>query len=120
MVEFVVDEWKKIIIHEIIKYDLDTFFKVRMAGVPPRISAKPLLWANGVVFDRTPIASTDEVVKEQLDGMLHWSSLEFAFMPSYESKIKIADSSLEIIDVSPNKTFLDMADFLKKRWTLKR
>jgi len=59
----------------------------------------PFLWANGVVFDRTPVPSTDEVIKKQLDGIIHWSSLEFAFIPTYESTIKVDGSVLPIKNV---------------------
>ena len=117
--EFVLDEWKRIVIHEIIKYDdLEKLFKMRIAGVPHGGIIKPLLWADGVVFDRAPMPSTEEVIEKQLEGVIHWSSLEFAFMPKYENSVKVDGSILLILDVSSNKIFLEMADYLKKSFAI--
>lgn len=58
MVEIVYEPWKRIVIHEIVRYALDNLIKVQSLGVEPGGLAEPLLWADGIVFSRSTILET--------------------------------------------------------------
>jgi len=112
MVEFVLDLWKKVVIHEISKFDLDDLLKLHILGG----IGIPLLWANGVVFEHNNMMPTKDVVEAQFGGTVHWVSLQFAFMPEYKNLIMMDNIPLRIGNVDRNKLFFEMADWLKGRY----
>ena len=116
MVEFVLNEWKKVIIHEISKYDLDDLLRLHTTGILPGGATRSFLWANGVIFEHSNMPPTGDIIKEQLNGIIHWSSLQFAFMPEYKTTIPFGTVSLQIVNVNSNRTFFEMASFLKEKY----
>jgi len=75
----------------------------------------PLTWANGVIFVRQPLPPTEDIIKEQIQGTIHWSSLHFARMRRYQNEIKRARSvTVPIIDLSDHGIFGAMAEWIKK------
>jgi hypothetical protein len=116
LVEFVLDKWKKVVIHEINKFDLDSLFKLHALGSPRGGIGRPLLWANGVVFDHNNMPPTTDIVKGQMEGTIHWSSLQFGFMPKYKDSIVVDSVTVHIGNVGANKLFFEMADWLKKTY----
>ena len=59
---------------------------------------------------------TDEVIKLQLEGIVHWSSLEFAFMPTYQTPITVEGTVIAIVDVSSNKILSDLTNSITKKF----
>ena len=116
MVEFVLDKWKKVVVHEINKFDLDDLPRLHALAVPGGGIGRPLLWANGVIFEHNIMAPIREVIKEQLEGTIHWSSLQFAFMPEYQNPIMVDGITVHVGNVNGNKLFFEMADWLKKNY----
>jgi hypothetical protein len=74
MVKVTIKPWEEIIVHESIQYAFDDFIKLCGMGVQPGGLANALQWAEGIVFRFIPMPPTDEVVKEQLAGRIHWSA----------------------------------------------
>ena len=116
MVEFVLDEWKKVVVHEINKFDLDSLLKLHALGSPPGGIGRSLLWANGVVFEHNNMPPTTDIVKKQTEGIIHWASLQFAFMPEYRDLIMVDRITVHIGNVNANRLFFEMADWLKKTY----
>lgn len=114
MVEFVEEEWKRVVVHEITKFDLDTLAGLHALGVPPGGIGRPLLWANGVVFEHNVMPPTADVIRDQLKGTVHWAYLQFAFMPEYKKTVIVNKVSIHIADVNSNKLFYEMAEWLKR------
>jgi hypothetical protein len=114
MVEFIQQEWKKVVIHEIVKYDSNVFVELHALGIPPGGIGRSLLWANGVLFEHNLMPPTTDVIKDQLNGTIHWSSLQFAFMPKYKKSITVDNVLIHIGNVNSNKLFYKMAEWLKK------
>lgn len=114
MVEFIQEEWKKVVVHEITKFDSDALAGLHALGIPPGGIGRPLLWANGVVFEHSVMPPTSDVIKDQLKGIVHWVSLQFAFMPKYKKAIIANNVSIYVADVNSNKLFYEMAEWLKK------
>ena len=75
-------------------------------------------WANGVAFAHSGMPPTDDVIKEQLQGRVHWSSLQFAFMPKHQPLIIIKEGNIRIpvLDLSDNVIFRDMAEWIKNHY----
>ncbi len=60
---------------------------------------------------------TDEGIKEQLLGKIHWNSLSWALMPKYTSFIPLKDinAKIPIVDVSANAVLCTVAKALKEQ-----
>jgi len=64
------------------------------------------------------IRPTDDVIKEQIQGKIHWSNFTFAFMPKHQQIITIPEGKIRIpiLDLSDNAVFKDMAEWIKKHY----
>jgi hypothetical protein len=117
MVEFEYRPWKKIIIHEIMEYPLEYFFFQSTQGIPKGGMGRPLMWSNGVLFSSFFIQTSEEVVKQQLQGIVHWASLHFSRMEKYQQEIKRDNRiKIPILNVSNHAIFGPMSNWIKKRY----
>jgi hypothetical protein len=109
--------WEEVIIHEEISYSLDDLTKLCSMGVPPGGLAEPLRWAEGIIFRFSGLPPTDEVVREQLQGKIHWNAVEWALMPEYKNVILIKDinAKIPVIDVSATVILCEIAKALKEK-----
>lgn len=117
MVKVTFRPWEEVIIHESIQYPtLDEIVRLQSVGVPPGGLARPLNWAEGVVFRHAPMPPTEDVVREQLQGKVHWSSVAWALMPKHQNVIVIKETNVRIPinDVSANEILSEVAKSLKK------
>ena len=112
MVEFEHQPWEKIIVHEVVKYPLDHFIIKHSMGAEGGIGA-PLNWANGVVFEHGPVRPTDDVITEQLKGVIHWSFLHYGLMPEYKKEVEAPRKvKVPVIDSSSHHIFSGMSKWL--------
>jgi hypothetical protein len=72
-------------------------------------------WTNGVVFSPSNFPTTNVTVEEQLKGILHWSSVSFAIKEKFEKQIVIENATINLVDVSVNEIFKELAQNLKKQ-----
>jgi len=73
-----------------------------------------LLWAEGVLFSYSTLhATTDQLVKELLEGRVYWTNVSFVLAPKYHRTIELKGISMPVLDASPNKTFREVALWLK-------
>lgn len=117
MVEVVYQPWKKIVIHEIVDYALDDLVRLQSLGVELGGLGDPLLWAEGIVFSSSTMLETKDVVKEKLEGIIHWSSVEWARMPKLKDVIVIKETNVRvlIIDVSTHPIYRTVSKWLKEQ-----
>ena len=96
---------------------MEDLIKIQSLGVQPGGLAPPLKWAEGVAFNFTGMAPTREVVRETIEGKLHWSSVTWALMPQYKNVILIKDinAKIPVINVSDNSILCDVAKELMKK-----
>jgi hypothetical protein len=109
--------WDEVIVHEEIHYSLEDLIKLNSIGVQPGGLAHPLRWAEGVVFRFVSMTPTDEIIKEQLQGRVHWNAVEWALMPQYKNVIPIQDinAKIPVINVSSATILCDVAKALKEK-----
>ena len=114
--EISIEPWKKLVIHEVIEYKFDDWvkqiaFSTRSSGgVIPTMQ-----WTNGIVFSPSNFPTTNVTVEEQLKGILHWSSVSFAIKEKFEKQIVIENATINLMDVSVNEIFKELAQKLKKQ-----
>jgi len=116
LVRVVYAPWEEIVIHESIKHSLDDLVKMQTLGVQPGALGRNLLWAEGVAFVHEGMPPTTDVIKEQLQGRVHWSSVRFALMLKHEDMIVIKETNVKvpIINVSNNPILRTAALWLRE------
>lgn len=111
-----VEPWKKLIIHEIIEYKFDDWFKQIAFSSRTSGGAIPTMqWADGVAFSPVNFPTTNIVMEEQLKGILHWSSVSFAIKEKFENQIVRENATINLVDVSVNEIFRKLTAELKKQ-----
>ncbi len=83
-------------IHEVVQYSMPALLEMQSFGVPPGSLGRSLMWANGVAFTYAALPANDEVVADQLKGKMHWGSVVFALMPTYENAVLLQDMNVRI------------------------
>lgn len=118
MVEIIYEPWKTIVIHEIVQYDLQLLVHLHGLGVEPGHLGRPINWANGVAFKYTVLPHSEEVIKEQIQGKIHWTHLSFAFLPKHQQIITISEGNVRIpiLNLNDNELFKDLAEWIKKHY----
>ena len=113
--EISIEPWKKLVIHEVIEYSFEdwvtqiAFSSKTAGGAIPTIN-----WTNGVVFQSFNFPDTNIIVEEKIKGILHWSSVMFALKEKYERQIIKDNATINLIDVSVNDIFKELANKLKE------
>ena len=95
---------------------LDEMIHTRSLGVPTGGIGKPLLWAEGVLFDRIAMPMSPELVKEGLEGRIHLMGVFWAQMPQFRNVVEIKETKVRIpvVDVSANESLSEVAKWVKK------
>ena len=120
MVEFEYQPWKTIIVHEVVKFPLQHFLSTHSLGVQQGGIGRPMVWADGLVFDKGVFRDTDDIINEKLEGKVHWSSLNYAIMEKYQSEFKVEGNiRIPVVDVSDNVVFKKMAVWIKNNFEKK-
>jgi hypothetical protein len=116
MVKITYQPWQELVIHEVVEYPLAALLEMQSFGVPPGSMGRSLMWANGVAFTYAAMPASDDVVAEQLKARMHWASVVFATMPSYESALLFQEMNIRIpvADVSDNPTLYAVARWLRE------
>ena len=110
-----IEPWKKLVIHEVIEYKFDEWInqiafnsKSSGGGIPT------MQWVDGIVFSPANFPTTNAVTMEQINGILHWSSVSFAVKEKFEKQIVQDNATINLMDVSVNETFRNLAIKLKE------
>ncbi len=119
MVKIIYEPYHTVVIHEIVQYDLNMLVHLHGLGVQSGQLGRPINWANGVAFTHRSMPPTDDIIKEQIKGKIHWSSLSFAFMPKHKQMIEIPEGKIRIpiLNLSDNELFRELAEWIKKRYS---
>lgn len=117
MVKITFKPWVEVIIHESLHYSIEDLIKNQSLGVQPGGLAPPLKWAEGVALNFQGMPPTREVIREQLEGKIHWTLVTWALMPQYKNVIPIKDinAKIPVINVTANVIFCEVAKELKKQ-----
>ncbi len=116
MVKVTFQTWNEVIIHETIQETYEYMVRSRCIGVPAEGLARPFNWAEGILFSHASMPPTEDVVREQLIGKVHWGHVRFTLMPEYKDIILIPDLKVRIPvrNVSSNAILSEVARELRK------
>ena len=111
--------YQELIVHEIIEQtNPSVFFEdiVRLALSSPHQAEPSINWIDGVAFFIAPMQPTEEVVRENLAGKVHYGSVLFArtdYKPQIADKIGSQDFTVRLRKAADNPTLVELTKFLK-------
>ncbi len=118
MVKVTYAPYKEIVLHEIIEQESQVLFEdmVRQALASP-VHAEPTVnWVDGVAFVVAAMPPTEDIVKEGLEGRLHYASVMFARIP-FQSQVPVRignqNYSARLRKADSNRHLAAVAKFLK-------
>ena len=115
-VDIVIEPYKRIVIHEVIEYRLNDMIELIISGARAAGGTTiPMMnWCNSIVFQFLPFSpDSEEVIAEQLKGIIHYSSVSFAVKETFEREVRIREGTVQLIDQSANSNFVKLAQVLK-------
>lgn len=116
MVEIVHQPVKEIVIMEHVAYPTPEKLALNLAVIIRAGQAAVLHWADGVAFIHLPIPpATETIMKQYLEGRIYWSSAAYAPMPNFRQIVKVDSMEIPVIDVTPNHSLRQVAQWLKER-----
>jgi hypothetical protein len=79
-------------------------------------------YSGGIVFSCSTMLETKNVIKEKLEGVAHWSSVEWALMPEFEEVITIKETNAKvpIINVSAHPIYKRVSKFVLMRTVIRK
>ncbi len=111
--------YQELVVHEIIEQsNPNTFFEdiVRLALSGPAQTQPSINWIDGVAFFIAPMQPTEEVVRENLAGRVHYGSVLFTrtdYKPQIAVRIGNQDFTVRLRRADDNPTLSALAAFLK-------
>ena len=110
---------KRVIIHEYSRYEtLESLVRSAFGSAPPGSTVSTLKWVNGVVLSHSSFPMTDEIIRELLDGRLHWNHVSFAPLEEFRQNYHDPDLriTVTIVNVSTNSVFEAIGNFIREEW----
>lgn len=121
MVEFLYKPWSSVVIHEIIEYTPDELLTnlVRQNLASGATGNIPVAnWANGIVFLIYPFPPNDEVTRDNLRGIIHYSAVQFASFPQYRQEVNVTIGTnqfpVRLQKSETNPIFVQLAEFIRQ------
>ena len=111
--------YQELIVHEIIEQsNPSAFFEdiVRLALSGAHQVQPSINWIDGVAFFIAPMQPTEEVVRENLAGRVHYGSVLFA-RTDYRAQVPVKlgnqDFTVRLRKAADNPTLVELAKYLK-------
>ena len=114
MVKIVCRHPKEVVFLECTKYPSVEALSTTIATIIRTGEPVVLKWTEGVLFSYSLLPpTTDSVMKEFLEGVVYWGDVLYALMPEYKPIIRLGTLDIPVIDVTPNPTLRDAANWMK-------
>lgn len=114
--------WREIIVHEITELDTQRFFESIVSqlqaqgqtGLVPGCS-----WIDGIAFVLGFFPDTQEVVKDRLEGKLHYAAVNFTRMSYQQEKRTVVggrEYTVKLFKADDNPNLIDLIKFIKENF----
>lgn len=113
MVKFEYRPFEKIIIHQITQVPIEQFIYTGTIGVGDGQVSSSLHWADGIVFIHTPIPFSDEIIADQLKGIIHWNQLIYGHLEEYQEILEGPRAVKIHLIKTEDPIFLEMSKWIK-------
>ena len=113
---------QEVIVHEIIDIDFEDLLRERITPA----GNMPLYWCDGILFSFSSMPMTRDVVKDYLDGKVHWLEVHYTPMNNYSPVLELNDEQykallkIRVIDTSKSSLHKDFIKCLKANQQIKK
>lgn len=113
--------WKEIIIHEIQEMQVQLFLESMVGQIQAQgLTGTPsVFWLDGIAFYKDEFLETPEIVKDKLEGKLHWGILHFtrtSYQPENKVTVNGRESSVKMVKAENNADFSNLVKFLNSKF----
>ena len=115
MVNVVFSPIKELVVHEIVRIDLEDLIRER---VTPS-GNMPLYWCDGLLFSFSSVPLSKDTIKEYLEGRVHWAEVHYFEIGAYKPVVTLEDSqyqgslNVRVIDTSRSDLHKDFVKWLE-------
>ncbi|MGI0100810.1 MAG: hypothetical protein ACREBH_03805 [Candidatus Micrarchaeaceae archaeon] len=108
---------KELVVHEAVKVDFDDLMRGRITPA----GNMPLYWCDGVVFSFNSMPMSRDIIRDYLQGTIHWMEVHYSDMKKYEPVLELNDEQykatihVRVIDTSRSSLHNEMIKWLKSR-----
>jgi len=116
--EIVLEPYSKIVVHEIVELRLNDWVEMIITGTRAAGGTTiPMVnWCDGIAFQIEPFnPMSEEVISEQLKGIVHYAAVTFARKERFERELRISEGTIRLVDQSANPNFVKLASVLKSK-----
>ncbi|MDE1823723.1 MAG: hypothetical protein KGI00_00525 [Candidatus Micrarchaeota archaeon] len=106
---------KELVIHDIIAVDKQDMLRGRVTPA----GTMPLYWCDGVLFSFSSFPMNDQVIKDHLEGKIHWLEVQFAMESKYTPVIALSEEeykatlNVRVIDTSSVELHKELIKWIK-------
>jgi hypothetical protein len=106
---------KEIVVHEYISVPMEDLLRSRVTPA----GTMPLYWCGGLVFTFSSMPWTRDIVRDYMEGKIHWLEVQFAVMDKYKPVLEVKDESypqaqrVRVIDTSASTLHTELSKWLK-------
>jgi hypothetical protein len=116
MAKIVYDPLNTLVIHDVVKVSLDDLMRERV--IPS--GTMPLYWCNGFLFSFASPPMVDEIVKDYMEGKVHWMEVHYCELTPYQQILDLKDEhygsapiKIRVIDTSRSPLHGEFIKWLK-------
>jgi hypothetical protein len=117
MIKITYQPWKEIVVHEVHEMDVPRFLELvvtqaeaQSQGITPGVS-----WVDGIAFAFGMFPETPEVLRDKINGRLHYEIVNFtrtSYQPEKKIDIDGRDCIVRLVKGEKNPDFVALAKFL--------
>lgn len=115
MVKISFAQLKELVVHECVYVENDDLLRERITPA----GNMPLYWCGGILFSFSSMPWTRDIVKEYLEGKIHWVEVHYTKMDKYKPIVQLFDDNykaemkIRVIDTSKSTLHNDFVKWLK-------
>jgi hypothetical protein len=112
-----IEPYRKIVIHEVIELGFHDLIDqmINQTRAVGGATIPMLSWCNGLVFQISSFnPNSEEIIKESLKGIVHYSAITFSQKESFEREIIRPTGTVLLVNQGANANFMALAEVLKR------
>jgi hypothetical protein len=119
LVKITYTPYTEIVVHEVVEQDNQSFFEdmVRQTLAGQAHAEPSVNWVDGIAFVISPMPPTEDIVKENLNGRIHYAAVLFTKV-DYRNQIVVRlgnqDYNVRLRKAGDNPRMTELSDFLKR------
>jgi hypothetical protein len=105
------------VVHEVVNIEYDDLLRGRITPA----GNMPLYWCDGIIFSFNSMPMTRDLVKDYMQGKIHWMEVHYTHMKKYEPVVELNDEQykatmrIRVLDTSKSSLHTDFIKWLKSK-----